>query len=99
MIKPMHDFVLVKRDEDSGPQKTSSGIIIPEKQTEKYEVLKGEVIEVGPGRKTPDGFNLIETSVVKGDRILYKQYAGHKIEIDKKDYWLINERDIIATVE
>jgi chaperonin GroES len=99
MIKPMHDFILVKREEKEGKTKTKSGLIIPEKQTEKYEVLKGEVIEAGPGRKTPNSNKLIETSVNKGDEILYKQYAGHKIEVDGEDLWLINERDIIATIE
>jgi chaperonin GroES len=96
MIKPTQDFVLVKRKEEE--IKTNGGILLPEQKAGKYDVLEGTVIVTGPGRRLPDGKNILKVQVNKGDKILYKQYAGHHLTINKKDYWLINERDILAII-
>lgn len=96
-IKPTQDYILVKRKEQK--TKTTSGLIIPEQKVAKYDVLEGTVVEVGPGRITPDGNKIIEIELKKGDKILYKQYAGHHLIVDDEDYWLINERDVIAVIE
>lgn len=97
MLKPTQDFILIKRKEKE--KKTNSGIILTNTQTDKYDVLEGTVIKTGPGRKTPDGKNIIPVEAKEGDKILYKQYAGHHLVIDDVDYWLINDRDVIAIIE
>lgn len=91
MQRPLRDNVIIKKiDEDV----TESGLIVVE-ETGKFDPYKGEVLKVGPGRISPEG-NRLPMSVKEGDIVIYKQYAGHKI---KEDIWLINEKDVIATIE
>lgn len=97
MIKPTQDYVLVKRIEDE-EEKTDSGLILPNQGPEKYDVLKGKVIEIGPGRKSPSGERL-PVNISVDDEVLYRQYAGHHVVEDDKDFWLINERDVVAVLE
>ena len=50
-LRPLHDRVIVKRLDNE--RKTASGIVIPESAAEKPD--QGEVLAVGPGKKTEDG--------------------------------------------
>jgi len=50
-IKPLHDRVIVKRND--AEQKTASGIIIPDTAKEKPQ--EGKVIAVGTGIRKEDG--------------------------------------------
>ena len=97
MIKPTQDYVLVKRIEDE-EEKTDSGLILPNQGPEKYDVLRGKIKAVGPGRKLPNG-EVFSTSVNKGDKVLYRQYAGHHVVEDEEDFWIINERDVVAVLD
>ena len=48
---PLHDKVLVKRTEEE--EKSAGGIVLPGSATEKPS--QGEVIAVGPGKKSENG--------------------------------------------
>ncbi len=48
---PLHDKVLVKRTEEE--EKSAGGIVLPGSATEKPS--QGEVVAVGPGKKTENG--------------------------------------------
>ncbi|MPT40309.1 MAG: co-chaperone GroES, partial [Achromobacter sp.] len=50
-LRPLGDRVIVKRLENE--RKTASGIVIPDSAAEKPD--QGEVVAVGPGKKTEDG--------------------------------------------
>lgn len=71
--------------------KTAGGIIIPDAAKEKP--LKGSIVAVGPGTKD-------EPMILKeNDVVLYGKYSGQEIEFEGIKYLLMNQSDIIATIE
>lgn len=91
MLKPLSDKVLVKPSK--GEEKTKSGILIPD--TAKDKPNEGEVVAVGPGRKTEEG-KLIAVDVKVGDTVIYASYSGTKIKISNDEYLILAESDILA---
>ncbi|MGI9543143.1 MAG: co-chaperone GroES [Cyclobacteriaceae bacterium] len=87
-IKPLADRVLV--EPAAAEEKTASGIIIPDTAKEKPQ--KGSVVAVGGGTKDQP----IEVKV--GDKVLYGKYSGTELTIDGKDYLMMKQSDILATV-
>lgn len=82
-IKPLGDRVVAVREQAA--EKTTSGLYLPDNSKEKTAVFSVEA--VGPDVK----------SVKKGDRILYNGYTS-EFKFDDKDYLIIKEEDILATV-
>jgi chaperonin GroES len=93
-IKPLNDYVVAEPEE--APTKTASGLYLPEKATEKPKVAK--VMAVGPGRVGDDNERVPMTLKV-GDRILYKSYSPTEVKVDGKEYLLIKEEDVLATLQ
>lgn len=91
-IQPLSDRVLVKPE--PAEEKTDSGIIIPDSAKEKPQ--EGTVIAAGPG-KVENG-NKIEMSVSEGDKVLYGKYSGTEITLDREDYLIMRESDILGIV-
>ncbi len=87
-IKPLADRVLI--EPMAVETKTVSGIIIPESAKEKPQ--KGIVIAVGKGTKDQP------MTVKKGDAVLYAKYAGTDLNIEGKDYLILRESEILATL-
>ncbi|MDR3208354.1 MAG: co-chaperone GroES [Rickettsiales bacterium] len=88
MLKPLHNYVLLRRIEETN--KTAGGIIIPD--TAKEKPSTGEVIAVGPGTKDEP------VSVKAGNRVLFGKWASsaNEVKIDGEDYILIKETDILG---
>ena len=70
-IRPLHDRILVKREEE-GEEKIG-GIIIPDSAKEKPQ--RAKVVAVGAG-KIDDSGKRIPLDVKSGDRILFGKYSG-----------------------
>ena len=87
-LKPLADRVVVEPVE--AEQKTAGGIIIPDTAKEKPQ--KGTVVAVGPGKKDEP------MTVKKGDTVLYGKYSGTEVSIDGKNYLIMKESDIYATL-
>jgi chaperonin GroES len=77
--------ILVKPVE--AEEKTSSGIIIPETAKEKPQ--QGTVVMVGADKKDEP------MEVKKGDVVLYGKYAGQELTIDREEYLLIAQNDVL----
>ncbi len=92
-IKPLGDRIFLKV---SAPEeKTEGGILLPDTAQEKPQI--GKVIAVGPGKRNKKGVHQpIEIKV--GDRVLYSKYSGTDIQMEHKDYVLVSEQDILATL-
>jgi len=93
-IKPLGDRVLVE-PKSAEEEEKKDGIIIPDTAKEKPQ--EGTVIAVGPGKKTDDG-KVLPMNVKKGDRVLMPKYGGTEVKIDDKEYQLVREDDILATI-
>jgi chaperonin GroES len=90
-FQPLHDRVLVQRQESS--EKTSGGIIIPD--TAKEKPAEGEIVAVGNGARKEDG-TLIPLNVKVGDKVLFAKWGGTEVTIDGKDYLIMKESDILG---
>ena len=92
-MRPLHDRVIVKRLEEE--KKSIGGIIIPDTAAEKPQ--KGEVVAVGPGKRTDDG-KLHPVDVKKGDKILFGKYSGTEVKLDGVEYVVMREDDVMAVL-
>ncbi len=91
---PLFDRVLVERF--AKETTTKGGIVLPDQSGGK--MLNATVIAVGPGLRNPKGA-VVECSVKPGDKVLLPEYGGNKIEIDKKEYYLFRDSDILGKWE
>jgi len=87
-VKPLSDRVVVEPLE--AEVVTSSGIIIPDSAKEKPQ--KGTVVAVGPG------VGDVKMQVKKGDLVLYGKYTGTEINVDGKDFLIMQESEILAII-
>jgi chaperonin GroES len=88
-IKPINDYILIKREE--AEEKTKSGIILSGQAKEQPQIAK--VIAVGPGTEE------VKVVVKEGDRVIFSQYGGMEIKYDGEEYKLVKQSDIYATVK
>lgn len=87
-IKPLGSRVLIKKVE--AEEKSEGGIILTSSAKEKPQIA--EVVAIGPGTKD-------EPMQVKvGDKVVFSKYAGTDIKFEGKEYTLMNQSDILATV-
>lgn len=93
-LNPLHDRVVVRRIEPT--TKTTGGIIIPDNVAEKPD--QGEVIAVGPGRRTVDG-TLVPMAVRINDRVLFGKHSGQTVKIEGNEVLILNEEDIFAVID
>ena len=87
-IKPMDDRVLVEVMEEES--KTSSGIIIPDTAKEKPRM--GSVLAVGTDED-------LQEKIKIGDKVLFAKYGGEDLELEGKEYKIVNRADILAVLE
>jgi chaperonin GroES len=94
IIRPLFDRVLI--EQVKAQEKTSGGLIIPDSaQNPPQEAI---VIAVGEGKRNSNG-ELNPMGVEVGDRVIFSQYSGTKVEYDSKSYILMNVADLFAVVE
>ena len=91
-LVPLGNKIVLKQLE--AEETTKSGIVLPEQAKEKpHEV---EVIPVGPGGNI-DGKEVV-MQVNVGDKVIYSKYAGTDVELDKEEYIIVKQSDILAIV-
>ncbi|MBX7021345.1 co-chaperone GroES [Providencia rettgeri] len=93
-LRPLNDRVIVKRLDNE--RTTVSGIVIPESATEKPD--QGEILAVGPGKKTEDG-KVLALDLKVGDKVLFGKYSGQSVKIDGEELLVIREEEIFAVIE
>ena len=93
-IRPLHDRVMVKREEDE--RKSPGGIVIPDTATEKP--IKGRVLAVGKGKILESG-EIRPLDVKVGDKVLFGKYSGTEVKVDGDDVLVMREEDIMAVIE
>ncbi len=94
-LQPLGDRVVVTSSDDA-ESRTPGGLVIPDTAKEKPQI--GEVIAVGPGARDDDG-ERIPMDVSVGDNVLYSKFAGTEVKLDRDDYLVLSERDILAVVK
>ena len=92
-IKPLLDRVVLKQTEVE--ETTKSGLIIASAAQEKPQVA--QVVAVGPGGIV-DGKEIV-MQVKIGDRVIIGKYSGTEVKLDKDEYTIVRQSDILAIVE
>ena len=83
ILKPLKDRVVAVVEKPL--EKTKSGILLGEaKEKPAYATVES----VGPE----------VSSVKKGDKIVYKEYSTTEIKVDEKEYIILKEEDVLATL-
>jgi len=83
-IKPLGERVLIEQIE--AETKTASGLIIPDSAQEKP--LQAKVVAIGEEVKT----------LKEGDTVLYAKFTGTELNLDNKNYLMLEVSDILATI-
>ncbi|MBI2037586.1 MAG: co-chaperone GroES [Candidatus Magasanikbacteria bacterium] len=92
-IKPLGDNVLVKQIK--ADEVTSFGLVLPDKDEKKAEA---EVVAVGPGKLLENG-QRSNMEVKVGDKVLLKNWGGEKVELNKEEYKIVSQDDILAVIQ
>jgi chaperonin GroES len=90
---PIRDRLLVQKIEDE--LKTKTGLILSDDTKERP--TKGTVLAVGDGAINDDG-KLLPMVIKVGDTVVYPKYAGHPIKIDKVEYLILEEKEVLGTL-
>ena len=94
-LQPLEDRIVVKPGESE--ETTASGLVIPDSAQEKPQ--QGEVLAVGPGKRSEQTGDVIPVDVKKGDKILFGKWSGTEIKIDGQDLLIMKESDVLGVVE
>jgi len=76
---------------------TASGLVIPDTAQEKPQ--QGDVLAVGPGRRSEQTGELVPMDVAEGDTVVYSKYGGTEITVGGEDLLILNARDVLAIVK
>jgi chaperonin GroES len=94
-LQPLEDRIIVKPGE--AEETTVSGLVIPDTAKEKPQ--QGEVLAVGPGRRSEHTGEIIPLDVKVGDVVVYSKYGGVEISDGGQDVLILNGRDVLAIVK
>ena len=93
-IKPLEDRIVVRPLE--AEQVTASGLVIPDTAKEKPQ--EAEVVAVGPGRFSYEGYR-IPVDVKVGDMVVFSKYGGTELKYNGEEYLVLSARDVLAIIE
>ena len=91
-LQPLEDRIVVRPSESE--ETTASGLVIPDTAKEKPQ--QGEVIAVGPGRRSDSTGEVIPVDVAVGDTVVYSKYGGTEITVEGEELLILNARDVLA---
>jgi chaperonin GroES len=94
-LQPLEDRIVVRPGESE--ETTASGLVIPDTAKEKPQ--QGEVLAVGPGRRSDTTGEIIPLDVKVGDTVVYSKYGGTEITVDGEDLLILTGRDVLAKVQ
>ena len=94
-LQPLEDRIVVRPGD--AEETTVSGLVIPDTAKEKPQ--QGEVIAVGPGRRSDQSGELIPVDVTVGDVVLYSKYGGTEVKYAGEEYLVLSARDVLAVIE
>ena len=94
-LEPLDDRLVVRPNEPE--TQTASGLVIPDTAKEKPQ--QGEVLAVGPGKRSETSGDLIPVDIKVGDTVLYSKYGGTEVAVNGEDLLVLNSRDVLAVVE
>ena len=84
-----------------GKGKTEGGVYLPDQHVDREALATvcGYVVKVGPlAYKDPDKFGDTSPWCKEGDWVIFGRYAGSRFKIDGGEVRLLNDDEILATI-
>ena len=94
-IRPLHDKIIVRRDEAEGV--TESGIYLPESSKERPKT--GTIEAVGDGKLNTETGERTPLTLKKGDKVIFTSYAGTEITLGDDELLIMSEDDVLAVID
>jgi chaperonin GroES len=94
-LQPLDDRIVVRTSD--AEETTASGLVIPDTAKEKPQ--QGEVLAVGPGKRSEQTGEIIPLDVKAGDTVVYSKYGGTEITVKGEDLLILSARDVLAVVK
>ena len=95
-VTPLDDRMIVQVLE--GEKVTAGGIIIPDTITGVVANRRGVVLSVGRGHRDPKG-RVRPMDVQKGDKIVFPDFTGSKINYQGQDLIILRETDVMGVLD
>jgi chaperonin GroES len=94
-LQPLEDRIVVRPSDSEST--TASGLVIPDTAQEKPQ--QGNVLAVGPGRRSDQTGDLVPMDVAEGDTVVYSKYGGTEITVGGEDLLILNARDVLGILK
>ncbi len=94
-LQPLEDRIVVRPSDFEST--TASGLVIPDTAKEKPQ--QGDVLAVGPGRRSEQTGELVPMDVAEGDTVVYSKYGGTEISVGGEDLLILNARDVLGILK
>lgn len=94
-VQPLEDRIIVRPGESE--ETTASGLVIPDTAKEKPQ--QGEVLAVGPGKRSDHTGDVIAMDVAVGDTVIFSKYGGTEITLEGEDLLILSARDVLAVMK
>jgi chaperonin GroES len=92
-LNAVFDAIICKQIELE--EESYGSIVVPDMGNDKN--LIAEIIDIGPGYTSPMG-NFISTTLSKGQIIILPSIGPTKFELDREEYLICKEREVIAVI-
>jgi len=89
-LKPLGNRIVAQPITEE--ETTKSGIILPD-TIDKEKKAEGKVIAIGDGEK------IQKLGLKIGDKVIFGKYAGEEVKVDKIDYKILSDEDVLAVIE
>jgi co-chaperonin GroES (HSP10) len=86
-MKAIGKYIVIKEIKDKNTT-TASGLMLTENDREDIRYREGSVVKIGTD----------VVGVSDGDSIYYDRHAGFGIELEKKQYKVIKEQDVVIVL-
>ena len=94
-LQPLEDRIVVRPSDSEST--TASGLVIPDTAKEKPQ--QGDVLAVGPGRRSEQTGELVPMDVAEGDTGGYSKYGGTESTVGGEDLLILNARDVLGILK
>ena len=94
-LQPLEDRIVVRPSDSEST--TASGLVIPDTAKEKPQ--QGDVLAVGPGRRSEQTGELVPMDVAEGDTVVYSKYGGTELTVGGEDLLILNARDVLGILK
>ena len=94
-LQPLEDRIVVRPSDSEST--TASGLVIPDTAKEKPQ--QGDVLAVGPCRRSAQTGELVPMDVAECYTVVYSKYGGTEITVGGEDLLILNARDVLGILK